>query len=434
MDFSELFTESARQVLPVVHTRGLSSYFDYHGPRVDLLIDEARTRSAMHRLLHGLMDVIDKGVVMFTAVAERSVRERCTVTVHAAAVGRPAPDDRVSQVLSRLHLAEATEGATGGHGTTRRALGTCPVTEAAVSFFSREGEGLVLTWRTSQAVLGCEGDDAELDAAGAAVWIVCPTPDALSFTQGRMSRLGWQVREFSSLDEVQVGLGEDKPPMLLLVAGSAGVELARLEEMTMRLPATWIVLAVHAGAAVVKQRSRSAVDIRLLPLSPADLESFTRHVDHNTSTAESRTRAPLPSYARIRRQVLVVDDNIVNQLVARGLLEALGYEVEVASDGAQAVAQCRSHPPDLVMMDLDMPVLDGIGATRQLRELQCVGQVPPFPIIAATAGHSPHGKRDCLSAGMDGYIEKPLSFQSLEDEVLRVLPTQPLHQAGVTLI
>ena len=92
---------------------------------------------------------------------------------------------------------------------------------------------------------------------------------------------------------------------------------------------------------------------------------------------------------------------------------------------------CRRAPPDLVVMDINMPVLDGIGATVQLRELQCAGLVPPFPIIAATAGHSIHNRHECLDAGMDGYLEKPLSFQSLEDEVLRVLPSLPVHQGGI---
>lgn len=431
MEFAELFTESARRILPAVHAKGLSSYFDYHGPHVDVLIDDTRTRSAMHRLLLALMDVVDKGIVMFTADVERVVRERCTVTVHAAAVGRPAPDDTVSRVLGRLRLAEAAEEAAGASGKARRAVGTCPVTGAAVSFFSRDGEGLVLTWRTSHAVLCAEEADAELDAAGAAAWIVCPAPDALSLIQGRLGRLGWAISEFASLEDVEAQLAEGGSPMLLLVDEAAGVDLSRLEALTQRLPATWIVLAVRAGAAVVKQRGSSPVDIRLLPLSPADLESFTRHVDHNTSTAESRSSAPVPFYAQSRRRVLVVDDNVVNQLVARGLLEALGYEVEVASNGAQAVAHCRRAPPDLVVMDINMPVLDGIEATVQLRELQCAGLVPPFPIIAATAGHSIHNRHKCLDAGMDGYLEKPLSFQSLEDEVLRVLPSQPVHQGGV---
>lgn len=428
MDFAELFTEGARQVLPAVHARGLSSYFDYHGPHVEALVGDARIRCALHRVLRALTDIADQGVVTFTADAERLARDRYAITVHAAAIGRSVPDDAVSKVLARLHLHDV---ALHAPDAVRKASGTCPITGAAVSFFGRRGEGLVLTWRTLQAVLSAEPGDAELDAAGAAAWLVCPTLDGLSLVQGRLARLGWAVSEFSSLDAVQVRLATGESPMLLLVAESDGASLLpRLEEMAKRLPATWIVLAAYAGAPVVKHRGDSAVDIRLLPLSPGELESFTRHVDHGTSTFDSRSSAPTPLYVRDRRRVLVVDDNVVNQLVARGLLEALGYEVDVASNGEHAIAYCRATPPDLVVMDINMPVLDGMQAAMRLRDLQCAGLMPPFPIIAATAEHSSRCRQGCFAAGMDGYIEKPLSFQSLEDEVLRVLPSRPLTRGG----
>jgi CheY-like chemotaxis protein len=130
------------------------------------------------------------------------------------------------------------------------------------------------------------------------------------------------------------------------------------------------------------------------------------------------------------RHVLAADDNLVNQLVARGLLELLGCEVELAADGLQAIDCCRTRPPDLVLMDVHMPRLDGLEATRQLRSLQRQGRVPPFPIVAATAMHSVQGRRDCLAAGMDGYLEKPLDVQALNAEIRRVLPMQPLHRDG----
>ncbi len=427
MDFAELFTEGVQQVLPAVHARGLSSYFDYDGPHVEASVADARIRCALHRVLRALTEIADQGVATFTAVAEHLVRDRYAITMYAAAIGRCAPDDAVSKVLSRLQLHDAMVRAPAVPDLVRKASGTCPITGAAVSFFSRRGEGLVLTWRTLKAVLSAEPGDPGLDAGGAAAWLVCPTLDGLSLVQGRLARLGWTVSEFPSLDAVQARLVTGESPMLLLVAESADSSLLpRLEEMAKRLPATWIVLTAYAGATVVKHRGHSAVDIRLLPLSPGELESFTRHVDHGTSTIDSRSSAPMPLYVRDQRRVLVVDDNVVNQLVARGLLEALGYEVDVASNGEHAIAHCRTTPPELVVMDINMPVLDGMQAATRLRDLQCCGLMPPFPIIAATTDHSSQCRQECLAAGMDGYVEKPLSFQSLQDEVLRVLPSRPV--------
>jgi CheY-like chemotaxis protein len=81
-------------------------------------------------------------------------------------------------------------------------------------------------------------------------------------------------------------------------------------------------------------------------------------------------------------------------------------------------------------MDVHLPVLDGLEATRQLRAPQRQGVVPPFPIVAATAMHSVQGRQYCMAAGMDGYLEKPLDMHALNDEMRRVLPMQPLRQDG----
>jgi CheY-like chemotaxis protein len=81
-------------------------------------------------------------------------------------------------------------------------------------------------------------------------------------------------------------------------------------------------------------------------------------------------------------------------------------------------------------MDVHMPRLNGLEATRQLRTLQRQGVVPPFPIVAATAMHSVQGRQECLAAGMDGYLEKPLDLQALKDELHRVLPMKPLRPNG----
>ena len=120
--------------------------------------------------------------------------------------------------------------------------------------------------------------------------------------------------------------------------------------------------------------------------------------------------------------MLVVDDHYVNQLVARGLLESLGYDVVVASDGEQALAACQAHAPDLVLMDLNMPGMGGEEAARRLRAWQGEGEVPPFPIIAATAQHRSDALRACHDSQMDGLLEKPLRRDLLGTEVMRFLP------------
>jgi CheY-like chemotaxis protein len=116
----------------------------------------------------------------------------------------------------------------------------------------------------------------------------------------------------------------------------------------------------------------------------------------------------------------VVDDNELNRVVACGLLEALGYETATASQGREAIDKCRRAAPHAVLMDVNMPVLDGLGATRELRRLQREGEISPFAIIAATAAATPEQHDRCIASGMEGYLSKPLQLPQLRAELRRV--------------
>jgi hypothetical protein len=116
-------------------------------------------------------------------------------------------------------------------------------------------------------------------------------------------------------------------------------------------------------------------------------------------------------------KVLVVEDHPVNQEVARRFLQRLGCEVTVVGDGAQAVAKCTEHRFDIVLMDVQMPVMDGLTATRQIRARETAGQ--HVPIVALTASAMTDQVERCMAAGMDALLAKPLEFAKLRDALLK---------------
>lgn len=432
MDFSELFTESARQVRPQARAKGLVSFFDYRGPNIDLAIDGDLMRSAMHRLLLVLTASIEQGFLAFSAEAAPADASRWTVTANAAGTGRFVPDDALAQVLQRHGVSGVDVAGQDVHVQWRESLATQPAVDVVLNLHKVHGEGVAITW---QATLPARliDEPAPAHADGAQAWLVTDTPGGLDSVDYRLRRQGWHVTLLPSLHEAQTLLDAGSPagpPMLLVAAESSPTTLAELERLTQLTPATWLVLAVLNGSAALQARGTTPVDIRVLPLSRAEIDALARHVDPHCSTALSRQTFPVPRYGQALRRVLAADDNVVNQMVVRGLLELLGCEVEIAADGQQAIDCCRARPPDLVLMDVHMPRLNGLEATRQLRNLQRQGVVPPFPIVAATATHSVQGRRDCLDAGMDGYLEKPLDVQALNAEMHRVLPMRPLRQDG----
>jgi CheY-like chemotaxis protein len=117
------------------------------------------------------------------------------------------------------------------------------------------------------------------------------------------------------------------------------------------------------------------------------------------------------------KRILLAEDNLVNQRLAVRFLEKDGHEVVVASNGEEAVAAWLRQPFDLILMDLQMPKMDGFEATLKIRSAE-TGAVH-IPIVALTA-HAMNGDRErCLSAGMDDYLSKPIRPSDLRDIVLR---------------
>lgn len=127
--------------------------------------------------------------------------------------------------------------------------------------------------------------------------------------------------------------------------------------------------------------------------------------------------------------ILVVEDNPVNQKVLATLLRKRGYEVDVANDGAQAVQRAAEKEYGLILMDLQMPVLDGYETTRLIRSLTHSSR---SPIIAVTA-HTLNGEQQqCLAAGMNGFLPKPVDSNVLLECVERCLHGLAAYTAGGT--
>jgi len=121
-------------------------------------------------------------------------------------------------------------------------------------------------------------------------------------------------------------------------------------------------------------------------------------------------------------QVLVVEDNLVNQKVAKSLLQRLGYRVDIANNGEEGVAMWSSGDYDAIIMDCQMPVLDGYSATMQIRAMEEeMGNSGKrrLPIIALTAHAMPYDRQKCLDAGMDDYLTKPVAVGDLGDTLTR---------------
>jgi two-component system, sensor histidine kinase and response regulator len=128
--------------------------------------------------------------------------------------------------------------------------------------------------------------------------------------------------------------------------------------------------------------------------------------------------------------ILLVEDNVVNQRVAGRLLEKRGHRVVLAGNGLEALKALEQETYDLVLMDVQMPEMDGLEATAKIREMER-HTTRHQPVIALTARAMKGDLEDCMSAGMDGYLAKPIRTEELDDVLEKYAGASPFSTAGV---
>lgn len=116
--------------------------------------------------------------------------------------------------------------------------------------------------------------------------------------------------------------------------------------------------------------------------------------------------------------ILYVEDNFDNRMLVRRVLEAEGYRVIEAENGTQGIERIRAETPDLVLMDINLPEVDGYEVTRRFKRLPAMTKVP---VIAMTANVMKGDREKTLAAGCDGYIPKPIDIDALPDQIARFL-------------
>ncbi|TCI04038.1 hybrid sensor histidine kinase/response regulator [Corallincola luteus] len=188
--------------------------------------------------------------------------------------------------------------------------------------------------------------------------------------------------------------------------------------------------------------------ILLTPIATEQLSDELRHCQRLTKPIDGRTlhialsiatNQPIPGQQgmtsfrdnsdvmnRFNASIMVAEDTFANQEVLRAMLEMMGCQVFIASDGREAVSMFKQHPVDLVLMDWQMPRLNGYEAAKQIRQFEVETDKPATPILVVTAGMMDTERQRCLQGGMNGYLTKPLTLRQLYDALEEFLPAE-LH-------
>jgi len=175
----------------------------------------------------------------------------------------------------------------------------------------------------------------------------------------------------------------------------------------------------------IRKPARSS-DLYNLISKLANVVESPTNIDSNNPSKSDRITLPRPE------NILVVEDAAINQMVIMGILQQQGFKPTCVNNGQEAVNAYQSGNYNLILMDLQMPVMDGYEATYQIRELEKTHQTPSVPIVALTANAMDGVSEKVLESGMDDYLTKPIKAETIQAAIAKWLPTQSLNTSSKT--
>ncbi|MHB8956727.1 MAG: response regulator [Pirellulaceae bacterium] len=270
------------------------------------------------------------------------------------------------------------------------------------------------------------------DLRGLRVLVVDDSETSRDILTDSLTSMSFDVRVAASGDEALVEIDraadEGRPYDLVLMdyrmPGMDGIEAGRRikKGSGVRIPPTVVMVTAYGREEIMRQAESAGLDGFLIkPVNQSVLlntimEVLGHGVHRESRPLVAKTKHP-DRMAPIRgARLLVAEDNEINQQVAREILESAGFVVEIASNGREVLEKVRSNPYDAVLMDIQMPEMDGLQASTELRQ---DAQFAELPIIAMTA-HAMSGDREqSLKAGMNDHVNKPIDPDALFTVLLR---------------
>jgi two-component system, sensor histidine kinase and response regulator len=394
--------------------------------------DPSRLRQVLLNLASNAVKFTSAGEVVVRAHLESSTPDGVTVRFEVVDTGIGIPDDDRGRLFQPFSQADSSTtrryGGTGlGLAISRQLVsamgGTIGVTSEprrgstfwfTVTFALAEDESIISPRRTEKL-------------NGLRVLVVDDNTTNRMVLHDQLTTWNMDVTVAESGDSAldtligaaRQGRSFDLAIIDMCMPGMDGLALARRISSDSRLAGTGLTLLSSGGDISEAQAKEAGIAATLT--KPVQL----RRLHSTLNEVVGTRRAPAPAVTTVpvstgRGLVLVVDDGEINQIVATGMLERLGYAVETADDGSEAVAAIRRTTYDAVFMDVQMPGMDGYQATAEIRRIE--GTIQHTPIIAMTAGALDGDRERCLEAGMDDYISKPIDMATIEQTLTRWVP------------
>jgi PAS domain S-box-containing protein len=404
--------------------------------------DAARLGQVLLNLLSNAVKFTEQGEVVVHVGAERSGRSKYRLHLAVRDTGIGIPRDRMDRLFASFSQVDASTtrryGGTGlGLAISKRLV---ELMDGSMWVESEEGKGstfnITLTARKADVPARIPPEDALPRLSGKRILIVDDNATNREIVS-RQAR-SWGMEPIAvelpsqALALIEAGERFDVAVLDMLMPEMDGLSLAR-ELRRLRDERELPLLLLTSLGRVPQARSDGEFAVQLAkPLKASQL--YDALITVLAGQAEPRPAAPVADAAKPARstlRVLLAEDNAVNQQVALHLLEKLGHRADVAGNGLEAIAALERQTYDIVLMDVQMPELDGLDATRQICARWPAEARPR--IIAMTANALPEDREACFAAGMDDYVAKPIRPDELAQALSRARSRATPSVGGTSL-
>jgi CheY-like chemotaxis protein len=419
------------------------------GPNVpeQIVGDPVRLRQVLINLIDNAIKFTDSGEINFVVQSATEVDDTITLDFSVSDTGIGIGLDKQEAIFAAF--AQADGSTTRNYGGT--GLGLTISSRLVEQMGGRLTVESVLgqgsTFRFTARFQLCESDQRqEIPAignlAGLRVLVVDDSATNRRILQEmlvswRMSPVVAHTGE-QALEILRAATADKGPIQLALVDAlmpkMPGLALAKSIQSDPHLRQTRLIMLSAAGEKLDPTQAKAAGILACLtkPVSHSELfDNIAGIFDSRTDIPESpdKTTVDEPRNRKALR-VLLADDNAVNRAVAQNFLEKSGYEVVEVNDGLAAAEACRDKVFDVILMDVQMPRLDGLGATKLIREQEKAAGSGRHSVIIAMTAHALAGDRErCLESGMDGYLAKPIERGQLIAAVENLAAAQEISDA-----
>jgi signal transduction histidine kinase/CheY-like chemotaxis protein/ligand-binding sensor domain-containing protein len=402
--------------------------FDPRIPEV-LVGDSARLRQVVLNLLGNALKFTERGDVALRVGVEENTEHACVLRVCVADTGIGIPAERHSAIFQPFVQADSSMtrryGGTGLGLTISRKLVELMGGRIWVESEPGWGSRFYFTVRLTRPIQPPAGATAPaFNAAGQRALVVDDNVAACEAQVALLKSLGLPAAGVTSFDKIEATRRDSGGNTVVLldasIPGADDGETVRRLRAALLQPGGRIVLTISTDQVIDPEqlRARGADACLRKPVTRSRLLECLRTLQASAPAPSSAPANVSPGRLDRSLRVLLAEDTPVNQMVARKMLENAGHRVEIVGDGAKAVARYQESEYDLILMDVQMPDVDGIEATRRIRRIES-GTQKHTPIVALTAHAMKGDEEQCLAAGMDAYLCKPLRSRELHETLAR---------------